>query len=193
MILLIIGLVIFLGLHSMRIVAEDFRERTIRRVGENGWKGLYSLASLIGFVLIVWGFGEARWAAPSLWSPPIWTRHIALLLMLISMILLAAYGLKTSWIAVAVHHPMLWGVFVWALAHLIANGTAADVVLFGAFLIWSVADLSSSYARDRANATIYPAPTTSATIGAIVLGALFWVVLLAGLHLWLFRVSPLAL
>ena len=193
MTLLVFGLVIFLGVHSIRMFAESGRERSIARMGEGPWKGVYALLSLAGFVMIVWGFGEARWTAPILWTPPIGTRHIALLLMLVSMILLGAYGLKTSHIAVAVHHPMLWAVVVWSFAHLLANGSVADVVLFGAFLVWALLDLRSNYARDRAKAVAYPAPNRNATIGAIVAGVVLWVVFLAGLHLWLFGVSPLAM
>ena len=193
MALLVFGLVIFLGVHSIRIFAENGRERAIARLGEGPWKGLYALLSLVGFVMIVWGFGEARYAAPILWAPPIWTRHIALLLMLFSMILLGAYGLKTSHIAVAVHHPMLWAVVVWSAAHLMANGSAADVVLFGAFLAWALFDLQSNYQRDRAKAIAYPAPAWGATLGAIAVGIVLWGVLIGGLHSWLFGVSPLAM
>ena len=193
MAILVLGLVIFLGLHSTRIYAESGRQRVIARLGEGPWKGVYGVLSLVGFILIIWGFGQARWAAPLIWAPPIWTRHIALLLMLFSMILLGAYGLKTSHIAVAVHHPMLWAVVVWSVAHLLANGSAADVVLFGAFLAWALLDLSSNYARDRAKAVVYPAPSWGATIGAIVVGVVLWVVLLGGLHRWLFGVAPLAM
>ena len=193
MAMLVFGLLIFLGLHSTRIFAESGRKRAIARLGEGPWKGVYGLLSLIGFVMIIWGFGQARGAAPMIWTPPIWTRHIALLLMLFSLILLGAYGLKRSHIAVAVHHPMLWAVIVWSVAHLLANGSAADVVLFGAFLAWALLDLSSNYARDRENAVVYPAPNWGATAGAIVVGVVLWVVLLGGLHLWLFGVSPLAM
>ena len=193
MALLIFGLIVFLGVHSVRIFGESGRERSIARMGEGPWKGVVTLLSLIGLVMIVWGFGEARSTAPILWSPPVWTRHVAVLLMVFSLILLAAYGLKTSHIAVAVHHPMLWAVVLWSLAHLFANGSAADVVLFGAFLVWSLLDLMSNYARDRANAVVYPAPNWGATIGAIVIGIVLWLVLLGGLHQWLFGLAPLAM
>src|SRR5208283_4160412 len=146
-----------------------------------------------GLVMVVWGFGEARWTAPILWAPMAWTRHTAVLLMFFSLILLAAYGLKKSHIAVAVHHPMLWAVVLWSFAHLLANGSAADLVLFGAFLVWSLLDLSANYARDRAKAIAYPAPNWGATIGAVVIGIVVWGLLIGGLHLWLFGVAPLAM
>ena len=193
MAILALGLVIFLGLHSTRIFAEGGRAKAIARLGEGPWKGVYSLLSLIGLVLIVWGFAEARWDAPILWSPPIWARHTTLTLMLISFILIGAYLFKKSHIAVAVHHPMVWGVAVWGAGHLLANGSAADLLLFGAFLVWAVADLVSSYGRDRRNAVAYPAPEWGATAAAIVLGVVFWIAFLAGAHRWLFGVSPLAM
>ncbi len=193
MTMLVFGLAIFLGLHSIRIFAESGRERSIARMGEGPWKGVFTLLALTGFVMIIWGFGQARVTASTLWAPPIWTRHVALLMMLVSMILLAAYGLKKSHIAVAIHHPMLWAVVIWSAAHLLANGSTADLVLFGAFLVWSLLDLASCYARDRANAVVYPAPNWGATVGAVVVGAVLWVVLLGGLHLWLFGVAPLAM
>jgi len=189
---LVVGLVIFLGLHSTRIVAEGGRAKAVRRLGEGPWKGVYSLLSLIGFVLIIWGFAQARLTADRLWSPPVWTRHTTILLMLISLILIGAYIFKKSHIAVAAHHPMVWGVAIWAAGHLLANGSTADLLLFGAFLVWAVADLVSSYGRDRRNAVVYPAASWGATAGAIVAGFVLWAALVGGLHFWLFGVSPLA-
>ena len=189
---LVLGLVIFLGLHSTRISAEPLRAQAIARLGEGPWKGIYSLVSAIGFVLIVWGFAQARYDAPLLWTPPNGARHVTILMMLVSILVLAGYFFKQSHIAVAVHHPMVWSIVVFALAHLIANGSAADVVLFGAFFIWALADLISSYARDRRNGVVYPEPNWGATIGAIVLGLVLWAAIAFWLHFWLFGVSPLA-
>ena len=193
MMILALGLVIFLGLHSIRIVAEDGRAKAIARLGDGPWKGIYSLVSIVGFVMIVWGFAEARWDAPLLWAPPVWARHVTILLMLFSMILLAAYGFKNSHFAVTVHHPMVWSVALWAVGHLLANGSAADLLLFGAFLVWAGADLFSAYARDRRNAVVYPPPNWGATIAALATGVVLWGVLIGGLHLWLFGVSPVAM
>ncbi len=192
MAILVVGLVIFLGLHSTRIFAEGGRAQAIARLGEGPWKGVYSLLSLIGFVLIVWGFGRARGEAAELWAPPVWARHTTILLMLFSTLLLGGYIFKRSHVAFAVHHPMVWSVAIFGASHLLANGSAADLLLFGAFLVWAVADLVSSYARDRRNAVVYPTPNWGATIGAIVLEIVVWVALLGGLHLWLFDVSPMA-
>jgi uncharacterized membrane protein len=193
MAILVLGLVIFLGLHSTRIVSESGREKAIARFGEGPWKGVYSLLSAIGFVLIVWGFARARYDAPQLWTPPPDARHVTMLLMLIALILLAGYLFKRSHITAAVHHPMMWSVLLWSAGHLIANGSAADLALFGAFLVWSVADLASSYARDRRRGMVYPAPELPATAGAVVVGLVVYALLIGGLHLWLFGVSPLAM
>jgi uncharacterized membrane protein len=193
MAILVLGLVIFLGLHSTRIVSESGRERAIARFGEGPWKGIYSLVSAVGLVLIVWGFARARYDAPQLWTPPSGARHITMLLMLVALILLASYFFKRSHIAVIVHHPMLWAVLLWSAGHLIANGSAADLVLFGAFLVWSTADLASSYARDRRNGIVYPTPELGATAGAVVVGLVVYALLIGGLHFWLFGVSPLAM
>jgi uncharacterized membrane protein len=193
MALLVLGLVIFLGLHSTRIVSESGREKAIARFGEGAWKGIYSLVSAVGFILIVYGFAQARRAAPELWTPPAGARHATMLLMLAALILLASYLFKRSHITAAVHHPMLWAVLAWSLGHLIANGSAADVLLFGAFFVWSVADLLSAYRRERRDVFIYPKPEWTATVGAVVVGLIVYAILLDGLHLWLFGVSPLAM
>ena len=191
MAMLVLGLIIFLGLHSTRILAEGGREKAIARLGEGPWKGIYSLISVIGFVLIVWGFADARWTAPALWTPFPGARHLTITLMLVAMVLLAAYFFKQSHITAAVHHPMVWSVAVFGVAHLIANGSAADAVLFGAFLVWAAADLVSSYARDRRNGLVYPEPRWSATSGAIVVGVALWAAIAFWLHYRLFGVAPL--
>src|SRR5262249_44703450 len=156
--ILVLGLVIFLGLHSTRIVSESGRERAIARFGEGGWKGIYSALSAIGLILIVWGFARSRYDAPQLWTPFPGARDVAMFLMLIALILLASSHFKRSHVAVMARHPMLWSVLLWSVGHLFANGSAADLLLFGAFLVWSAADLVSSYARDRRNGVVYPQP-----------------------------------
>jgi uncharacterized membrane protein len=110
MAILLLGLVIFFGLHSIRIFAEGGRAKAVARLGDGPWKGIYSLLSIIGFFLIVRGFARARWNVVELWAPPVWARHITILLMLFSAILMGAYIFKKSHIAVAAHHPMVWSV-----------------------------------------------------------------------------------
>ena len=193
MVLLVLGLVLFLGVHSTRIVADGWRTRMVGRMGEKGWKGLYTLISLAGFVCIVWGYAHARQSPQPLWTPPRGMNHLAALLMLVSFVLLAAAYVPRNTFKARLHHPMVLGVTLWAVAHLLANGTLADLVLFGAFLAWAVADFASSRQRDRANNTSYPAGTTQGTVIAVAVGLLAWVVFVAGAHRWLIGVSPLGM
>ena len=187
---LILGLVLFLGAHSARIVAEGWRARVIAQRGENAWKGLYSLVSLIGLVLLVWGYGLARQQPVVLWVPPVATRHVAALLMLVSFILLTAVYVPRNGIKAWLHHPMVLGVKVWAAAHLLSNGNLADVVLFGAFLLWSALSFRAARARDRAAGTVYAPGTASATVITIVVGTVAWVVFTLWLHVLLIGVRP---
>ena len=147
MTLLTLGLILFLGLHSLRIFADSWRTAQIARLGEKPWKGLYSLASIVGFVLLIEGFGRARAATVVLWSPPFWTHYVAAVLTLIAFVLVVAAYVPGTRIKSWVHHPMVLGVKVWAFAHLISNGTLADVVLFGSFLVWAIAVFASSRRR----------------------------------------------
>ena len=137
MIWLVAGLVVFLGVHSVRMLAPGFRDRMIARLGEGAWKGLYSLISLAGLVLLIWGYGQARPDAAIIYEPPVWTRHIAMLLMLFSFILLVASQIPAGYIKKAVKHPMVLAVKIWAFAHLLANGDLASLILFLAFLAWA--------------------------------------------------------
>lgn len=190
MTILILGLIIFLGLHSVRIVAEDWRNATRARIGENVWKGLYSVISIIGFVLIVWGYSVAREAPVAIWTPPPFTRHIAALLAVIAFVFLTAAYVPRNSIKAKLHHPMTLGVKTWALAHLIANGTLHDILLFGAFLVWSVLLFSASRRRDRAAGTVYPAGSGGATALTIVAGIVAAVVFAGWLHAPLIGVRP---
>lgn len=190
MTVLAIGLLLFLGTHSIRIVADDWRSDQRRRLGELRWKGLYSLVSLAGFAMIVWGFGLARPAPVVLWTPPVWSRHLAAALTLPAFILLAAAYVPGNRIKAKIGHPMLAAVKTWALAHLIANGTAADVLLFGAFLIWAIADFIVSRRRDRAAGTTYPALGMGRDILTIAAGAVAWILFARFGHEWLIGVRP---
>lgn len=180
MLVLLLGLVLFLGVHSTRIVAEGWRTGMRARLGEMGWKGVYSVASLIGFVLIVVGYGEARQASAVLWSPPVATRHIAALLMLLSFVLLAAAYVPGNGIKAKLRHPMVLGVKVWALAHLLSNGSLADVLLFGSFLVWAVLSFRAARGRDRAAGVVGTTGKASATVVTVLVGALAW----AGFAFW---------
>jgi uncharacterized membrane protein len=189
---LIIGLLLFLGVHSVRIVADDQRTRWRQRWGVNAYKGLYVAISLVGFVLIVWGFGLAREAPTMLWSPPRGMRHLAALLTLIAFILLAASYVPRNHINARLHHPMVLSVKVWALAHLLSNGNVAHVVLFGSFLLWSVVCYSASRRRDRAQSITYPAGTAGATAITVVVGVVAWSAFAMVLHGLLMGIRPLS-
>jgi uncharacterized membrane protein len=190
MIVLLLGLVIFLGIHSTRIVAEPFRARMLQRLGEGRWKGMYSLASALGLGLIVLGYGLARTQPVVLWMPPTWTRHLAALLMLGSFVLLAAAYVPRNAIKARLHHPMMLGIKLWALGHLLANGTLADLVLFGAFLVWAVLGFRAARQRDRAGAVAYTAGTAGGTLTAVGIGLVAWAVFAFWLHGWLIGVQP---
>ncbi len=187
---LILGLVIFLGVHSIRIVADGWRTDVRARIGENAYKGLYSLLSLAGFALLVWGYGQARLAPVALWTPMPWTRHLAALLMLVSFILLVAAYVPRNGVKGRVHHPMVLGVKVWALAHLLANHTLADLLLFGSFVVWAVLDFRSSRQRDRAAGTVYAPGTAAGTAATVVVGVAAWAVFAFWAHGWLIGVRP---
>ena len=188
---LLLGLIVFLGVHSVRIVADGWRTQTIARVGEKPWKGLYTIASVLGFALIIWGFGVARAQPVQLWSPPLAMRHVASLLTLIAFILLAAAYVPGNGIKARLHHPMVLSVKVWALAHLLATGNLAHVLLFGAFLGWSVFNFSAARRRDRRAGTVYPPGRTAATLTTVVLGALAWAAFAVWLHGWLIGIRPI--
>ena len=188
---LILGLVLFLGVHSTRIFADGWRTAMIRRLGASKWKGLYTLLSLAGFVLLVWGFGLARQQPVALWSPPFFMRHVAWLLTLIAFILLAATYVPRNAIKARLHHPMLLAVMFWAAAHLLANGNRANAVLFGSFLLWAVLSFRAARERDRAARTLYPAGTASGTAMTVLVGVAAWAVFAFWAHGLLIGVRPI--
>jgi hypothetical protein len=191
MALFLIGLVIFLASHSCRIFAESWRNHMIDRLGEVKWKGLYTIASLIGFIIMVIGYGQARQSTVVLWQPNAALIYIALVLNLVAFIFLAGSSPSNNAIRLKLKHPMILGVKVWALAHLISNGTLVDLVLFGAFLIWAVLDFRSSRKRPI-HIPQQAQVSTKATVIAIASGVILWAVFIFGLHQYLIGVSPLA-
>lgn len=191
MLLLILGLVLFLGVHSVRIFANGWRTRQIARLGEKGWKGLYSLVSIAGFVLLIYGFGVARQQPVLLYVPPLWLRHLNALFTLLAFVLIAAAYVPRNHFKAKLGHPMLAGVKTWAFGHLLATGMLHDVVLFGAFLLWAVADFVVSRRRDRANGVTYPAGTLGGDAIAIVAGVALWAVFAFALHTRLIGVNPM--
>ena len=189
--ILVLGLVIFLGLHSVRIVAEDWRTATRARMGEGPFKGVYSLVSIAGFALIVWGFGLARQQPVVLWSPPAGLRHLNSLFTLIAFILLAAAYVPRNGIKSRLRHPMILGTKVWALGHLLASGYLSSVILFGSFLVWAVLCFRAARGRDRAAGTVYAAGSTGATVATVVVGLVAWAAFTFWAHGLLIGVRPI--
>ena len=188
---LVLGLVLFLGVHSVRIVADGWRTQMRARLGEGAWKGLYSVASVVGLVLVVWGYGLARQQPVVLWNPPVGMRHAASLLTLIAFVLLAAAYVPRNVFKARLHHPMVLSVKVWALAHLISNGNLADVVLFGGFLLWAVLDFRAARQRDRAQGMVYAPGTAAGTVIAVAVGTAAWAGFAFWAHAWLIGVAPM--
>jgi len=192
MALLILGLVLFLGVHTTRVLAGGWRARMIERLGLNGWKALYSLASLLGFVLIVWGFAVARERPVPLYAPPLALRHLNALFTLIAFVLVAAAYVPRNHLKAKLGHPMLAGVKTWAFGHLLATGMLRDVVLFGAFLLWAILDFAASRRRDRREQVQYPPGTLIGDLLSVVIGVVAWAAFAFWLHVWLIGVSPFA-
>jgi len=192
MIWLILGLVLFLGIHSVRIVAPEFRQAQIDQRGLNAWKGIYTVISIVGFVILVWGYGIARQDPVVFFVAPAWMSHVVALLMLPVMILLVASQVPAGRIKAAVKHPMLLGVKIWALAHLLVNGDLASVLLFGGFLAWAVVDRISEKKRLLAGLTRNPeAGPLKWDIIAVVGGLVLYVLFVVVLHKLLIGVPPI--
>jgi hypothetical protein len=198
---LILGLVLFLGAHSTRIVADGWRTKILAAWGEKPFKAVCALVSLLGFYGLIVGYAEVRLEPFVLWQPPIATRHISVLLMLFASILLVAANIPANHLKARLGHPMVLSVKVWALAHLLSNGNLADVILFGTFLAWSVMGFKSARARDRAKAQekakvfgeVAPstAPKLSASLITVVVGTGLWAIITFVLHARVVGVSPL--
>jgi uncharacterized membrane protein len=188
--LLMAGLVAFLGLHSLRIVSVDWRARQMARTGEGPWKGIYSVLSIAGFVLLIWGFGEARQHPQLLYAPPMWLRHANALFTLIAFVLVAAAYVPRNHLKAKLGHPMYAGIKIWALGHLLATGMLHDVVLFGAFLIWAVAGFTISRRRDRSAGVAYPAGTLVGDLLTCAIGTVFSAVFAFWLHAKWIGVAP---
>lgn len=191
MAVLVLGLIIFLALHSLRIFAEDWRGQMIGRMGEKPWKGMMSVLSLASFVIIVVGYGMARQAPVTIWSPPFWMSHVVSLLMLPAFILLLAAYVSSNSIRSRLGHPMVISVKIWAASHLLANGNLADIVLFGGFLIWAVMSFRAARQRDRRDGVRRPPGQVLPTLVTIVFGALVWAWFILQGHAWLIGVQPL--
>ncbi len=187
------GLVVFFAAHALPLwsgVRASLRDG----VGAGAYMGLFSLASLIGLSLIVIGYGELRTSVssnPELWTPPTWTRHIAFLLMIPSLILLVS-AYVPSRIRTAVGHPMLAAIKIWAFAHLLANGDLASVILFGSFLAYAVIDRISVKRRGAQGPLGDRSGGLAGDLTVIVVGLLAYVAILFFAHEWLIGVPLIA-
>ena len=179
--LLILGLAVFLGVHTLTTL-RDTRAALIGRLGEGGYKGLYSLVSFAGLALIVWGYARYRatgWI--DVWYPPVAFRHITLLLMLPAVILVVASYIRGR-IYTTLKHPMLAGIKLWAAAHLLANGDLGSIVLFGSFLAWAVYDRVSLKHRADAGAPPFPVGGPGNDAIAVAVGVVVYLALAFAFH-----------
>lgn len=190
--LLLAGLLLFFAVHTVGVAAPAWRERMLRRVGVGVWKGLYSLASLIGLVAAVWGFSLAREQPWLLWAPPVALRHVTSVFMLAAFVLWAAAYVPGNRLKARVRHPMVLGVGAWALSHLLVGGNVSHVVLFGGFLVWAAMHYALSCWRDRqADGVTMTGGRLSASVVSVLLGVVAWAVFAFGLHGLLIGIKPL--
>ncbi|MDX0162938.1 NnrU family protein [Sinorhizobium meliloti] len=194
MAILVLGIIIFLGMHLVRVVAPGFRAGIIDSRGKGTWMGLYTIVSLVGLCLIIYGFSQARGETGMLYDPPTFLGHIALLLMLVAFIVLAAGFLPAGRIAVALKHPQVLSIKIWALAHLLANGETSSVLLFGSFLAWAVILRISLKRRERAGEKVLPVFKSARNdVLAVVIGLVAFVLFVWKLHELLIGVQPVVL
>jgi len=184
----LIGLFLFLGIHSVSIVNEPWRDQMVKKMGEWPWKGVYSLVSIFGFILMLWGYGSARSTTSILYSSPLWIQNLSLLLLLpVFPLLIAAYF--PGRIKATAQHPMLLATILWAIAHLLTAGSVLNVLLFGSFLGWAVVDRISVQRRRQRATPGAPSAKYNDSIACVVglglyLAFIFW------LHELLIGVSP---
>ena len=189
MLLLTLGLLVFIGIHSLRIGGDALRARWIASLGPARFKVLYTLVSLVGFTMVVYGFGIARDTPIVLWTPPPIMKPVAYFLTLVAMVFMAAVYVPRNAIKAKLHHPMVLSVKVWALAHLLVNGTLAHLLLFGSMLVWSVLLFKTSRARDRVDQVVYAPGNLASTFLTLEVGIAAWLVLLGWAHGWLIGVQ----
>ena len=182
MLLLIAGVLIFLGVHSLGVVAPEWRGRQVARMGEGPWKLAYSAVSLVGLFVVIWGYGAARGNPVVLWSAPAFARHLTALLTVIAFVLVAAAYVPGTRIKAALGHPMTVGIALWALGHLLANGRLNALILFGSFLAWAVIVYVVRRRRDREAGRTYPAGGLARDAIAAVIGVVVSVVFAFYLH-----------
>jgi uncharacterized membrane protein len=188
---LLLGLLLFLGVHSVRIYADAWRSAMMDRIGPLAWKAAYALASLLGFWLLIRGWGQVRLDPVVLWGTPVALRHLASLLTLVAFVFFVAAYVPGNLIKARLRHPMVLGTKTWALAHLLANNSLADLLLFGTFLVWSVLLFVASRRRDRREQRAPVPGRVGPTVLTLVLGLIAWGAFAFWLHAVLIGVRPL--
>ena len=189
MYVLIAGLLVFLGVHSTRVFAPGIRDNVIMNRGEGAWKGIYTILSLLGFVLLIYGYGAARLDNVYFYAAPTWFTHILILLMAPVMILLVASQLPVGKIKKAVKNPMLLATKIWALGHMAVNGDLASWLLFGSFLAWAVIVLINTKRRGQT----FPSETAiKSDIVSVIVGLAVWAIFIMWAHEWLFGIPVIA-
>jgi uncharacterized membrane protein len=187
---LILGLVVFFGGHSISLLALGWRDRMAGRLGVRAWQGIYSVLAVIGFYLLIAGYGAARPVADVLYIPPPELHYVAALLML-PVFTLALASVLSGRIRARAGHPLLIATMLWAVAHLLTNGSTADVLLFGTFLAWAIA-VRLSLARRPARRMLALQPATANDAIAVVGGLALYAAFIFGLHARWFGVPVLA-
>jgi uncharacterized membrane protein len=188
---LVLGLVVLLGSHSIHLVAPGWQAARRERLGQRRWRLIYSVVSLAGLALVVWGYAMARHHPVLLWAPPPGMRHLTAFLVLVAFILLAAGDVPRNSIKAGLRQPTIVGVLVWAAAHLLVNGMLADLILFGSFLAWAVLDLVVTRRREAVAGETHPAGTLRGNVAVVVSGAAIWALVAFWLHEWLIGVRPI--
>lgn len=189
MLFLVLGLLVFLGTHSLRIAGYALRAGFIAQMGPTRFKVVYTLASLLGFSMVVYGFGLARDTPVVLWTPLPAMKHVSYLLTLVAMVFIAAVYVPRNAVKAKLHHPMVLSVKTWALAHLLVNGTLAHLLLFGSMLLWSVLLFKASRARDKRELVVYGPANKASTVLTLEVGIAMWLVWVGWVHGWLIGVQ----
>lgn len=191
MLWLLIGLIVFIGIHSISIFKPSWRTQMIESKGEGTYLMLYTLISIIGLALIIWGYGQTRVDAHFVWNPPRGLFSVTIILSLIAFVFLAAVNVPNNHFKKAVGHPMIIGVKLWAFGHLLANGRLGDILLFGTFLIWAIAYYAVNRRRDRQNDVVHVSVASAgATAVTVLVGTLVWGIFAFLLHEYLIGVKP---
>lgn len=186
---IVLGLAVFFGVHSISMLALDWRNRVAQRLGTRAWQGIYSVIALVGFYLLVAGYGAARSSAAVLYATPPAFRYLAALLML-PVFTLALASVFSGRIRARTQHPLLLAAMLWSVAHLLTNGSVVDLLLFGAFLAWAIAVRMSLAHRPARPPIALPTSKVNdaiAVAGGLALYALF----MLWLHARWLGVSPL--